>query len=122
MEINESRNALLAHVASLYFDLNKTQQEIADSTGIARTMVSRMIAEARERGIVEITVHFPWTSKKMEKDLVEKFSLKAARVMVMDDGSQDDLLMGLGVLCADYFNSIIHDNMTIGITWGTAIQ
>jgi deoxyribonucleoside regulator len=122
MDINDSRKAILAHVASLYFDQNKTQQEIADNTGIARTMVSRMIAEARERGVVEIKVHFPWTSKGMENDLTEKFGLQAARVMVMDDGSQNEVLIGLGVVCAEYFNSIIHDNMTIGISWGSAIQ
>ncbi len=122
MDTNETRNALLARVASLYFDQNKTQQEIADITGITRTMVSRIIAEARDCGVVEINVHYPWTSKRLEADLKKTFGLKDARVMVMDNNSPPDMLAGLGKLMADYVNSILHDDMTIGISWGRAIQ
>lgn len=122
MDNIESRNAVLAHVASLYFDQNKTQQEISDSTGIARTMVSRMINEARERGIVEIKVHYPWTWKKMGVELAKTFGLKSAHVMVMGEYTHNDLLVGLGELFAEYFNSVLHDDMVIGISWGSAIQ
>ncbi len=122
MDKNESHNAELARVSSLYFDQNKTQQEISDFTGIPRSMVSRMLAEARERGIVEIKVRFPWTWKKMENELVSTFGLKSAFVMVMDVNSHDELLNGLGLLIAEYINEILHDNMKIGISWGSAIQ
>lgn len=116
------RNAMLARVSSLYFDQNKTQQEIAEITGIARTMVSRIIAEARDQGVVEIKVHFPWRSRQLELDLMEKFNLKAARVMVMDVNSYNELLFGLGKLAAEYFCEILHDNLSIGISWGSAIH
>ncbi|NLF51487.1 MAG: sugar-binding transcriptional regulator [Leptolinea sp.] len=116
------RNATLARVSSLYFDQNMTQQEIADTTGITRTMVSRIIAEAREQGIVEIKVHFPWRSKHLENELINKFGLQAARVMVMDTNSYSELLLGLGKLTAEYFTSVLHDNMSIGLSWGSAIQ
>ncbi|GAP21650.1 sugar-binding transcriptional regulator [Leptolinea tardivitalis] len=122
MDNNESRNAILARVASLYFNQNKTQQEISDITGIARSMVSHMIMEARERGVVEIKVHYPWTSKHMEKELSARFGLEAARVMVMDAATHNDLLVGLGEVFAEYFDEILHDNMIIGISWGSAIQ
>jgi deoxyribonucleoside regulator len=122
MDINETRNALLARVASLYFDQNKTQQEITEITGITRTMVSRIIAEARERGVVEIKVHFPWTSKTLEEKLVKTFGLKSAWVMVMDINSHSELLIGLGKLMAEQVNDILHDNMVIGISWGSALQ
>jgi deoxyribonucleoside regulator len=122
MDKNESHNAELARISTLYFDQNKTQQEISDFTGIPRSMVSRMLTEARERGIVEIRVHFPWTWKKMENDLVSTFGLKSAFVMVMDVNSHDELLNGLGLLTAEYFNKMLHDNMKIGISWGSAIQ
>lgn len=122
MENQDMRNATLARVSSLYFDQNMTQQEIADTTGITRTMVSRIIAEAREQGIVEIKVHFPWRSKHLENELINKFGLQAARVMVMDTNSYSELLLGLGKLTAEYFTSVLHDNMSIGLSWGSAIQ
>ncbi len=122
MDDTESRNALLARVAHLYYTENKTQQEIADGSGIARTMISRLINEARERSIVEINVHFPWTSRKIETALMKTFGLKDARVMVMDDYMYSEVLTGLGMLMAEYVSSILHDNMVIGISWGSALQ
>ncbi len=122
MDDTESRNALLARVAYLYYTENKTQQEIADGTGIARTMISRLINEARERGIVEIKVRFPWTSRRLETSLMKTFGLKDARVMVMDDYMYSEVLTGLGILMAEYVSSILHDNMVIGISWGSALQ
>lgn len=122
MDDTESRNALLARVAYLYYTENKTQQEIADGSGIARTMISRLINEARERSIVEINVHFPWTSRKLETALMKTFGLKDARVMVMDDYMYSEVLTGLGMLMAEYLSSILHDNMVIGISWGSALQ
>ncbi len=122
MENLEFRMALLAKVASLYYDQDKTQQEISEITGIARPMISRMIAEARERNIVEINVHYPWTWRQMEEDLISTFGLKSAKVMVTDNESYTDILVGLGQLVAEYFNEIVRDNMVIGISWGSALQ
>jgi deoxyribonucleoside regulator len=122
MENTEIRLALLAKVASLYYDQDRTQQEISEITGIARPMISRMIAEARERNIVEINVHYPWTWRDMEEELISTFGLKSAKVMVTDDESYTDILVGLGQLVAEYFNEIVRDNMVIGISWGSALQ
>ncbi|NMB54579.1 MAG: sugar-binding transcriptional regulator [Leptolinea sp.] len=122
MEENEIWNAMLARVTYLFYEQNKSLQEITDITGISRTMVSRMIPEARERGIVEIKVHFPWRSKFLETELNRVFGLKLSRVMVMDTPSESELLIGLGKLAADYLQPLIHDDMVIGISWGTALQ
>ena len=122
MDNSESRLALLARIASLYYDKNKTQQEIAEITGMTRTGVSRLITEARERSVVDIIVHYPWNSQRMEEALMTSFGLKAARVMVLDHESYDDTLVGLGVLAAAYFNQFLQSGMTIGISWGSALN
>jgi len=116
------RKDYLARVASLYYDHNKTQQEIAAQIGMTRSAVSRMLTEAREKGIVEIVVHYPWrTSSELEQTLVSTFNLKAARVLVRGNKTYDEALHGLGVLAAEYFDSILHDGMIVGISWGTAL-
>lgn len=122
MENHDQRLAQLAYISSLYYDQNKTQQEISELTGITRTMVSRMIAEARERGVIDIIVHYPWTSKSLEAALVNTFGLKAARVMVLENGSYENKLKGLGLLAAEYFSQILRDIRVIGISWGSALH
>ncbi len=122
MDESNHRLVYLAHVASLYYDHKKNQQEIADELGITRSAVSRLLTEAREKGIVEIKVNYPWqTDIELEKILLSKFHLKAARVLKRDNKSFNEMLDGLGLLAAQYFLSILGDNMIIGISWGSAL-
>ncbi len=119
---DNQRREYLARIASLYYDHNKTQQEIADEVGVTRSAVSRLLTEAREKGLVEIIVHYPWrNSPELEQALITTFHLKGARVLVRDSKSYEEMLRGLGVLAAAYFDSILHDGMIVGISWGTAL-
>jgi DNA-binding transcriptional regulator LsrR (DeoR family) len=121
MENSDLRMATLARIATLYYDNNKTQQEISEITGIARTGISRMIAEAREKGVVDIIVRYPWNSHTLEERLISAFGLKAARVMVFENETYEEMLRGLGVLAAAYLSQILRDRMVIGISWGSAL-
>lgn len=122
MDLDDERSIYLARIASLYYDHKKSQQEIAEEFGVSRSAVSRFVTEAREKGIVEVIVHYPWrTCSDLEQALVARFNLKAARVLVREEKSYDEMLQGLGVLAAQYLDTILHDGMLIGISWGTAL-
>ena len=122
MQLNDARALYLAQIASLYYDQNKSQQEIAQEFGVSRSAVSRFLTEARETGIVEIIVHYPWrTSPELEQELISTFNLKAARVLLRQQKSYEEMLQGLGILASQYLDSILHDGMIIGISWGTAL-
>lgn len=47
---------LMGRVARLYYEHGLTHQEIADTLGLSRIRVTRLLAEARSSGMVEITV------------------------------------------------------------------
>ncbi len=47
----------LVEIARLYYERNMTQREIAQAFGLSRVRVTRLLAEARQRGIVEIRIH-----------------------------------------------------------------
>ena len=49
----------LASIARLYYEEERTQSEIAELFGVSRPMVSRLLKEAREWGIVTIHIHDP---------------------------------------------------------------
>ena len=63
MTVQEKWN-ILATVANLYYNSEMTQNEIADRMYTSRSKISRMLKEARELGIVEISIKEPW-----ERDL-----------------------------------------------------
>jgi DNA-binding transcriptional regulator LsrR (DeoR family) len=122
MRNDDVRLNYLAQVAWLYYDQNKSQQEVATEMGISRSAVSRLLTEAREKGIVEIIVHYPWrTSSSLEQELTSIFKLKAARVLLSENKSYEEMLQGLGILAAQYLDNHLHDGMILGISWGTAL-
>lgn len=116
------RTELLAQVASLYYEDNLTQARIAHRLGTSRATVSRLLHEARETGVVEITVHYPWkTDSETERDLIARFHLHQARVLVGRDRPYEDVLRGLGVLAARHVESLLVEDTILGISWGMAV-
>jgi len=118
----EKRADLLTRVASLYYEENLTQAEIARRIGTSRSTVSRLLQEAREAGWVEIIIHHRWkTVPAVEQELVARFGLRGARVLAGEDRQHDELLRGLGMLAAEYLDGLIQNGHILGISWGTAI-
>ena len=102
------RTELLAQVAHLYYEDDLNQDQIARRIGTSRSTVSRMLQEAREAGVVEITVHTPWkTVPELEDALRARFGLRGVRVLLGRGRSPEEILRGLGALAGRYVDSII---------------
>ena len=54
--MKNERKKLLAKIAYLYYIEERSQSDIAAETGIYRTTISRMLAEAKKEGIVKIEI------------------------------------------------------------------
>ena len=55
----DKKTERLVNVARMYYEQDRTQSEIADRYGISRPMVSKLLKEAKEEGIVKITIAAP---------------------------------------------------------------
>lgn len=114
---------LLARVASLYYEENLTQAEISRHVHTSRSTISRLLRQARDTGIVEITVHYPWRRLwGLERELCQRFRLREAIVLDAEGMRYAEMLEGLGVLSARYLESILTEGAVLGISWGTAIH
>ncbi len=125
-EIRGDRTDLLITVASLYYELNQNQQQIADRLEISRSSVSRMIREARDLGIVEIRIHKPVNRDyALEQALIDQFGLQDAYVLLTSaDKREEESLWGVGRLAAGYLQRVIEGlplHACIGIAWGTGV-
>lgn len=118
-----TRRQLLAEIASLYYTERKTQSQIGKSFGYSRSAISRMISEAEETGIVEITIKHPIKREpSAERRLREKYNLEAAFVINPGNTSYQNTLQILGRAGAMFLEQLLKDNMTIGIGWGTSVS
>jgi deoxyribonucleoside regulator len=121
--VPENRLAMLAQIAELYFVHGLNQEQIARKTNYSRSMISRLLSEARDQGIVEIRIHHPLRrAAALERDLEACFGLKYARVLESGRLSQSDLLSRVGTLAAGLLAELIRDDMTVGVAWGSALS
>jgi len=117
------RSVLLADVAELYYLKGKTQAEIARQIGVDRSMISRMLAEARKQKIVEITVRRPLKfDETLECALVQKYNLMNAFVLIDQGGDYQELIEGLGKAGAKVLQDFLTDKMVLGLSWGSAVS
>ncbi len=119
----EDSAALMSEVADLYYNQGLTQQEIARRYDCNRFKIAKMIQNAREEGIVEITIHKP--SKRhllLEQSLKENFQLSNAIVLDTRDLSRAEAMNVIGKTSALYLEQLLIPGSTIGVTWGKTIR
>ena len=122
----DGREELLATVASLYYKLDRSQAEIAERFGVSTSKISRMLKEARDRGIVDIRIHMPIPRDvELEQALCTAYGLRDA--LVLQSGSESDdeqLLVACGRLAAAWLAREIPalpKGATIGVAWGRSV-
>jgi deoxyribonucleoside regulator len=120
--LDSRREELLAEVAILIYEQGLTQQEVAERIGVSRSTVSRLLDEARQRGIVQVYINTPFRrSVELQTLLCERFSLREARVLVSDTLSYREMLQRLGMSAAFYLRALLRNDMCVGVAWGTAL-
>ena len=123
----DQRDELLATVASLYYQLNISQSDIAARLDVSSSTVSRLLKEAHQKGIVEIQIRVP-TSRdfELEQQLIEHFGLKDAYILkTSPDQTNESLLGAIGRLAASCIGRAIEGlppGSSIGVAWGTGVH
>lgn len=118
----EDRTDLLVRVSELYYEQDLNQNEIAKILCISRPTVSRLLDEAKAAGVVEIIVHSP-----IRKDPELSFALRNTfhlREAIVLNGTYDypKAMRRCCEAASQFFNTIMDNNMSIGISWGAAPQ
>ncbi|MCJ7519827.1 MAG: sugar-binding transcriptional regulator [Anaerolineaceae bacterium] len=118
----ETRRQLLADIATFYYKEKKTQSQIARAFGYSRSAISRLLDEAEQEGIIEITINYPLLRDPvLERRLKDKYHLEAAFVINAGQADYARTLQMVGRLGALYLEQNLRDGMVIGIGWGTSL-
>lgn len=116
------RDDFLADVAEMYYLKGMRQAEIGKIIDLTPSMVSRMLTEARQRGIVKVTINRPVQSDyALEKQLVKAFGLQAAFVVAIRS-YRSQYLSYLGAAGAQALKRFLEPNTILGVAWGTTLR
>lgn len=104
----DAHQQLLGRVARLYYDHGLKHAEIGALLDLSRIKVTRMLAEARRLGVVEITVHSderPFAD--LEQELVQRYGLHGAWICPTANGEPGRALNSLAVAGAEALTAIL---------------
>ncbi len=118
------RDDQLADVAELYYGEGLTQAQISRHIKVTRSAISRMLSEARQKGIVEIQVRRPiHFDAELEKKLARRFDLQNAHVLAWEQGKGvEELRTRLGQAGSQALIGLLRPDITLGVAWGTTVN
>ncbi len=121
-EKEERKLNLLAEIASLYYEQDLTQAQIAEKVFVSRSRISRLLKKAKQEGLVDIQINFVGErSYEHEACLVSKYGLKDARVYNNRNKTEEQTLFGIGQFAADYLKDSVAEATRLGISWGKTV-
>ncbi|MFZ4816616.1 MAG: sugar-binding transcriptional regulator [Phototrophicaceae bacterium] len=121
-EVDQEKSQFLADMSILYYEENLTQAEIAEKMGVSRTSISRFLKEARDLGIVQITIKRPPNHTDMLAAAI-KSAFRIAEVYVVPAGNRGytQVVEALAAVAAGVLQSKLTDNAVLGIAWSTGV-
>ena len=119
--VHDSNEDELVTAAIMYYDAQRSQEQIARHLGVSRPTVSRLLARARQLGIVRIQIVPPTVDPALADDLREKLKLRGVHIAAglaepgdpgpVLAGMLDEALAGIGLQAGD----------VVVIGWGRAL-
>ncbi len=112
---------LRLRAAWMYFVEEMTQHEIAQKLGIGRVTVVRLLAAARERNEVKISIGDRLVEcVDLERQLEERFGIAEAIVVPLS-ARDADATAPVSAATGEYVSSMVRSNMKIGVGWGRTL-
>ncbi|WP_416068405.1 bifunctional sugar-binding transcriptional regulator/dihydroxyacetone kinase subunit DhaK [Rhizobium sp. ZK1] len=106
----------------LYYEDGMTQGDIAETMGISRATVNSYLADARARGIVNISIEpARLSSLTIAQELKRHFGLHDCLVVPSDDNTRP-LIERLGSAGAQALQKILKSGDTLAVVWGRTIM
>jgi len=119
----DDTSRLLVKVARLYYEQELTQQDIAAKLRLSRQKVQRLLKEAYDTGVVQITIQpLRGSFAELEDQLESRYGLKEA--IVVETTAYDDqsvVAREVGVGAAGYLIRVIQPEDRIVVSWGGSL-
>ncbi len=114
---------LLYKIAKAYYYDGLTQNIIGKKLGLSRIKVSRLLQQARDEHVVEISVTPPTDSfTDLECELAAAYDLDEVVLVPTPKSDQRALLQALGRAAAECFMRSCEDGQVVALSWGYTMR
>lgn len=110
---------LMVRVAKMYYESSMKQEEIARELKLSRSLISMILTEAREAGIVEIKVRDPQLNNDdLATKFKEEFNLQNCVIVPTLVQENNTLRKLVAQRAVEIFNQVVESKCNVGIAWG----
>lgn len=119
----EKRDEQAIDAVRLYFEQGLSQAQVAQTMGISRPTVAKLLQRGKQAGFVTVEIHDPReTSSELAARIEQRFGLLEARVVHTLGDDAQTLFDDLGRVGAEVVESLVKDGMKVGVSWGKTMQ
>ncbi len=120
--LDKEEYQLTIDASVLYYLEGKTQSQIAKELFLSRPKVSRLLKKARELQIVDISINYQNEDiERLQGEVRRKFNVPNV-IVAKTLTDENETLREVGKAAAKELAMYLHDNMTLGISWGKNVR
>ncbi len=110
-------------VAQMYYVHDETMESIAKRLGVSRSTVSRILKQARDTGIVRISLAQEVSATgALAERFAEAFGVRAHVVAMRENVGDFRRLDAVARFGAHLLDDLVEEGSTIGVAWGTTLS
>lgn len=114
---------LIVKICELYYMYDMSQKEISAKLGVSRPQVSRILAAAREKHIVSISIRNPFSREtELERSLIGRYGLKDALVLNAGGETSEERLAAFGSEASVLIEDYVPQDSTVGLMSGNTVK
>ncbi len=119
----EKRDEQSIEALKLYYQQDLSQAEVASRMGCSRPTVAKLLAHGHARGFVTIDIHDPRDeASELAARLEKRYRLACARVAHGRAMREEEAIDQVGRVGAALLRQLVHDGMSVGISWGRTMN
>jgi deoxyribonucleoside regulator len=112
---------LRARAVWMYHVEGLTQNDIANQLGVNRVMVVRMLADARRRNEVRVTISAPLAALvELERTIETRYGISRVIVAPFADPDEDPVRV-IAAAAGTFISGAMKSGMTVGVGWGRTL-
>jgi DNA-binding transcriptional regulator LsrR (DeoR family) len=113
---------LATRAAWLYFVAGLTQAQIGKTLGLNRTRINRLLAHARDQGLVQINITGRLASCIEAEELLKHRHGLAAATVVPTPPDESQIPQAIASAAAAVLSARLKDGMSVGVGWGRTLR
>jgi DNA-binding transcriptional regulator LsrR (DeoR family) len=122
LDLSDRQQQTALRASWLYYMEGQTQEQIARILGINRVRVNRILAAARDSGLVQVRINSRLTScLELERILKDQYGIGEAFV-VPTPADAEDVRRVVGHEGGRILSDRLHDNVDVAVGWGRTLR